>query len=117
MAIPSGVFTVAVLIFAILYSKNVLSASTGQIQTIATITAILVGFIVIFDICGKLNKWKGILFAWLIFVAAGCMIILPGLFSIEALDWKMWLLIIICAFAFLLIHGIIFRVIPGKKKK
>ena len=115
MAVPSGVLTVISILASIFISRYVMGADTAQLQTVATYTAMFVGMIVILDICGHLNRWKLLLFAWLIFVAAGCMIILPSFFSIAKLTWQMWMLILGISALFLLIHGTIFRIIIPRR--
>lgn len=117
MAVPSGVLTVIGILTAVLISRYALNATTGQIQTIATFTTIIIGYIVIFDIAGKMNKWKWILMGWIVLVAAFFIVLFPALFSIEGLNGSMWLLIAAVCAGFLLIHGLLFRVIlPGWEK-
>ena len=117
-AIPSGVMTAAAIVFTTVYASNVLNASTEQISTIATFTALLAGYIVIFDICGRLNLWKAGLMVLIIGLGAACILVLPGFFSIVPLAFNMYMLVLITAAVFLVIHVILFRVIyPIIEKK
>ncbi len=117
MSLPSGILTAMGIMASVLISKFAMGATLEQVQTIATFVTILLGFIVIIDICGKLNKWKFILLGWLTFVAAGCALLFPKMFDIVALPFKMWLLIIAVATVFFVIHCIWFRVILPKQER
>ena len=110
-AIPSGVMTVIAMLSGVLAVKYAMGASTGEIQTVATLTTILVGFVVIFNISGKMNWWKWALLGLVVLIAAGAVLILPGMFSIAALPLKMWIVILACAAGFAIVHSICFRVV------
>jgi len=115
MALPSGILTVIGILASVLISRYVLGADTGQIQTIATFTTIILGYIVIFDIAGRMNKWKWLLMGWIVLVAAFFVLLFPKLFGIAQLTAKMWLLIAGCCLVFFLIHALIFRVIIPRR--
>ncbi len=118
MAVPSGILTVIGILTSVLVSRYAFNASTEQVQTVATFTTIIIGYIVIFNIAGRMNKWKWILIGWIVLVAAFFVILFPKLFSIVPIPWNMtWLIAAVCA-GFLLVHSIIFRVIiPRVEKK
>ena len=118
MALPSGIFTFLAIIIAVLAVRFGLGGSDGQIQTAATITAIVVGFIVIFNISGRMDKWKWLLMLLIVIIAAGAMLILPDMFGITLLSAPMWITVICCCAGFALLHTILFRaVVPALNKR
>ena len=90
-------------------AKNALSATGDQMDTIATLTALVAGFIVVFNISGKMNAWKWGLLAFIIAVAAGAILLFPGIFDIVPLTGPMVWLIVITGAVFLVIHTLLFR--------
>ena len=117
-AIPSGVMTAAAIMAVTLIARGSLQASNLQVDTIATLTALICGFIVVFNISGKMNKWKWALLAFIVLVAALAILLFPKLFDIAALSGQMIWLIVICGVIFLIIHTLIFRLlIPISEKK
>ena len=116
MAIPSGVLTVIAILTAVLVTKFALLGSTEQIQTAATFTAILAGFVVVFNISGKMNRWKWGLLALIVIIAAGAVLVLPGMFSIASLTGQMWLAIILSIAGFTVLHTLILRLVLRLEK-
>ena len=117
MAVPSGVMTVIAILAAALGTKA-LGGSTEQIQTATTFVTILVGFIVIFNISGKMDRWKWGLLILITAVAAAAVLIFPKVFDIVSLSGSIWILVGICVVAFLVLHTVLFRVIvPALVKK
>ena len=118
MSIPSGILTVIGLMASVSISKYVFGADTAQIQTIASVTLILTGLIVIFDICGRLNRWKGVLMALLLTIAALAIAVIPSFFYFARLTVQMWLTIAAVCTVFFIIHALLFRVLyPYLDKK
>ncbi len=117
-AIPSGVMTAAAIMAVSLIARYSLGADGLQMDTIATITTLMAGFIVVFNISGKMNKWKWILLAFIIVVAALAITILPNVFDIVPLTAPMVWLIVITSVVFLVIHTAIFRgILPALERK
>ena len=114
IALPSGILTAASILTVVYYARGVLGASQAQYSTMATYIALLCGYIVILDICGRLNKWKACLIVLIVAIAVGCVLLFPGFFSIAALTWQMYLTVIITAAVFFVIHFLIIRVIYPK---
>ena len=114
MALPTGILTLLAIISVDFFAGKLFLADTAQISTMATYTALMVGIIAIFDISGKMNKWKWGMLALLIGLAAGAILILPGLFSLVPLTWQMWKFILIVALIFFVVHGLLFRLIVPK---
>ncbi|MDO4735273.1 MAG: HAD-IC family P-type ATPase, partial [Lachnospiraceae bacterium] len=84
-AIPSGVMTALAVLIVSIIAKDSLGASGLQMDTIATLTALVAGFIVVFNISGKMNAWKWGLLAFIIAVAAGAILLFPKIFDIVSL--------------------------------
>lgn len=114
VAIPTGVMTLAAILTAVFYAKNNLGADAVQYSTIATYVALIVGFITIFDICGKLTLWKGALIAGVAAISLIACAFHKGLFSLTALNGQMWVVIIITTAVYFAVHAIIFRLIVPK---
>jgi len=117
MAVPSGVLTVIAILSVTLLVRGPLGGSILQIQTAATFTALIAGFIVIFNISGKMNLWKWGLLVFVIAVAAGAVLIFPGMFDIVSLSGRMWAVIGAAAGGFFLLHTVLFRIIVPKLEK
>ena len=111
VAIPTGVMTLAAILITVLYAKNNLGAEMIQYSTIATYVALIVGFITIFNICGKLTLWKGALIAVVSVISLIACIFYKSLFSLTALTGQMWIVIIITVAVYFVVHGFIFRVL------
>ncbi len=105
MAIPSGILSAAAIMASVLTAREAVGAGPEQVQTIATFTTILVGYLVILNIAGKMNKWKWIMMAWIVFVAVGCVLIFPKLFGIAQLSLQMWLIVLGSAAVFYILHA------------
>ena len=117
-AIPSGVMTALAVLIVSIIAKDSLGASGLQMDTIATLTALVAGFIVVFNISGKMNAWKWGLLAFIIAVAAGAILLFPKIFDIVALTGPMIWLIVITGAVFLVIHTVIFRgILPAIEKR
>ena len=117
-AIPSGVMTALAVLIVSIIAKDSLGASGLQMDTIATLTALVAGFIVVFNISGKMNAWKWGLLAFIIAVAAGAILLFPKIFDIVALTGPMVWLIVITGAIFLVIHTVIFRgILPAIEKR
>lgn len=117
MAVPSGVLTVIAILSVVLAVRGPLGGSTSQIQTAATFITLIAGFMVIFNISGKMNLWKLGLLVLVIAIAAGAVLIFPGMFDIAALSGGMWGVIAAAAAGFFLIHTVLFRIIVPKLEK
>ena len=117
-AIPSGVMTALAVLIVSIIAKDSLGASGLQMDTIATLTALVAGFIVVFNISGKTNAWKWGLLAFIIAVAAGAILLFPKIFVLVALTGPMVWLIVITGAVFLVIHTVIFRgILPAIEKR
>ena len=117
-AIPSGVMTALAVLIVSIIAKDSLGASGLQMDTIATLTALVAGFIVVFNISGKMNAWKWGLLAFIIAVAAGAILLFPKIFDIVSLTGPMIWLIVITGAVFLVIHTVIFRgILPAIEKR
>ena len=116
-AIPSGIDRGKIMAVTLI-ARYSLQATSRQVDAIATLTALLAGFIVVFNISGKMNKWKWALLVFILAVSAGALLLFPALFDMVPLTSPMIRLIVICGAAFLLIHTVLFRVIlPGMEHK
>lgn len=108
---------ISILVVSVI-AKNSLGASGEQMDTIATLTALVAGFIVVFNISGKMSAWKWGLLAFIIAIAAGAILLFPGIFDITALSGPMIWLIVITGVIFLAIHTAIFRgILPALERK
>lgn len=117
-AIPSGIMTAISILVVSVIAKNSLGASGEQMDTIATLTALVAGFIVVFNISGKMSAWKWGLLAFIIAIAAGAILLFPSIFDITALSGPMIWLIVITGVIFLAIHTAIFRgILPALERK
>ncbi|MCQ2529744.1 MAG: HAD-IC family P-type ATPase [Lachnospiraceae bacterium] len=114
VAIPTGIFTLFAIIGVDLFAGTLCGADAAQISTMATFTALIVGILAIFDISGKMNKWKWGMLVLLIALSVGAILVAPGLFSLVPITWTMWRFVLLMSAAFFLIHGIIFRIIVPK---
>ncbi|MCQ2512703.1 MAG: HAD-IC family P-type ATPase, partial [Lachnospiraceae bacterium] len=114
VALPTGVLTLLSIIVVDMLAGRLFAADAAQISTMATFTTLLVGLITIFDISGKMNKWKWGMLALLVGLAVGAVLVLPGLFSLVPITWQMWRFILMVSAVYFLIHGIIFRIIVPK---
>lgn len=114
IAIPSGILMFGAIIAATLYSGQVLLASTAQTSTVATYTALAVGLIIVFDIAGKMNRWKTVMLIGLVLEGLALILLFPKLFSLVPLTTELWILLAVVCVVFFLIHGLIFRVILPK---
>ncbi len=114
MALPTGILTLLAIISVDFFAGKLFLADMAQISTMATYTALIVGLIVIFDISGKMNKWKWVMLILLIALSAGAILVVPGLFSLVPITWPMWRFVLLVAAAFFLIHGVLFRIIVPK---
>ncbi len=110
-ALPSGILTAAALIICSTIVRYCFGASDEQIQTAATFTAILLGYIVIFNVAGRINIWKILLMLWIIAVALFFILFAPAVFDIVRLSTYMYITVAICVSAFFILHTLIFRVI------
>lgn len=117
IALPSGVFMVMAMMASVFLGKNLHNASVDQLSTIATYVALICGLIVIFNICGKLNAWKGIMIAALIIVIIGAVTIVPQLFSIVSIPMEMWWLIIVISAIFFVIHTLVIRILLNRYER
>ena len=117
-AIPSGVITCAAIMTTVLISKYILGASSGQISTIAAYTLYSIAMVVLFDICGKLNKWKWFVFA----LSSACLVLsvllFQSLLSFVMLSSQMYLVLAAAFVIYGAVHVIVFRgIIPGHERK
>ena len=116
-AIPSGVMTAAAIIVVTILAKN-LGADTLQLGTVATLTALIAGFIVVFNISGKLTLWKWGLMAFVVAIAAVACIFFDKVFDIVPITGPMVLVIVITGAIFLVIHTFLFRfLLPWMEKR
>ena len=112
LAIPSGIMEAAALITMLNILKQTSTDISGaQISTAAVYLMLIIGILVVFDICGRLNLWKMLLILGLIAISVGAVLILPGLLSLTELTAMIWKVILIVAGVFFAIHFIIFRII------
>lgn len=114
MAIPTGILTLLAIIVADIFGGKLFAANAAQISTMATYTALLVGLIAVFDISGKMNKWKWGMMAMLVGLSVGAVLILPKLFSLVPITWPMCRFILIISAVFFVVHGLLFRLIIPK---
>ncbi|MBR2696888.1 MAG: HAD-IC family P-type ATPase [Parasporobacterium sp.] len=116
-AVPSGVMTAAAIIAVTVIARN-MGADTLQIGTVATFTALISGFIVVFNISGKLNLWKFGLLAFVIAIAAVACIFFDKVFDIVPISGPMVWVIVITGAIFLVVHTAIFRfLLPWWEKR
>ena len=117
MAVPSGVLTVIAILSVTLAVRGPLAGTTAQVQTAATFMTLIAGFIVIFNISGKMSLWKWGLLAFVMAVAAAVILVLPKMFDIVTLSGSMWAVIGAASAGFLLIHTVLFRIVVPKLEK
>lgn len=113
-ALPSGIMTAAAILAVTLIGGGRLGADSLQIGTAATFTALICGFIVVFNVSGKMNYWKWALLAFIILVAALAVFLFPGLFDIVPLPPAMIRLVAVTMGIFLVINTLILRLILPK---
>lgn len=116
-AVPSGAMTAAAIIAVSVICRYSLGGTGLQVGTVATLTALIAGFIVVFNVSGKMNKWKWGLLAFIVLLAVLAIWILPGLFDIVAISGPMIRLVAITGGIFLVIHTVLFRLILPKVDK
>lgn len=116
-SVPSGVLTAGAIIAVTTLARSMFGADPLQVGTVATLTALICGFVVVFNVSGKMNKWKWGILALIIVIAALAILILPGLFDIVALSSSLIWLIVITGAAFFLVHTLILRLIIPKLEK
>ncbi|MBR3245763.1 MAG: HAD-IC family P-type ATPase [Parasporobacterium sp.] len=110
-AVPSGVMTAAAIIAVTVIANRNLGADSMEVGTIATMTALIAGFTVVFNVSGKMNLWKWALLGFIILVAVLAILILPGLFDLVPLTSPMIWLIVITGVIFFVLHTLIFRLV------
>ena len=117
VAVPSGIMEAAALI-TLLNVLHHAGASDELISTAALYLMLIMGILVVFDICGQLNTWKLLLILGLIGISAGAVLILPDLLTLVVLAPEIWKTILIIAGVFFVVHFAVFRIIlPGIEKK
>ena len=118
LALPSGILEAGALILLLYLLRDMPGIQSAQISTAGVYLMLILGILTVFLICGKLNWWKGGLILLLILIAAGASLLFPGLFSLAALTWGMWKIILLISAGFFVIHFLICRVlIPYADKK
>ena len=118
IAVPSGVITCAAIMTTVLISKYILGASSGQISTIAAYTLYAIAMVVLFDICGKLNKWKWFVFALSSVCLVLSVLLFQSLLSFVILSAQMYLVLAAAFVIYGAVHVIIFRgIIPRHERK
>ena len=115
-AIPNGSLIGCMIMAVFLISYFIFSASTAQIRTACTIVAIVCGFIGMYNLCYKMDKWKWLLFALLAIMAVAASLLFPGLFSFVAISEEMWALIGVCAVVYFIVDTLLFRLVIAKEK-
>lgn len=117
-AVPSGVLTGAAILAVSLIAAYRMGADSMQVGTVATFTALLCGFIVVFNISGKMNLWKWGMLALVVVLALVGVTLFPKLFDIVPITAPMAWLVAITAAIFLVVHTAILRIlIPLWEKK
>lgn len=116
-AVPTGVMTAAAILAVSLIARGSMGADTLQLGTIATFTALICGFIMVFNISGKMNFWKWLLLAFVVMISVLAVLIVPAMFDIVAISSSMTWLIVITSAIFLVLHTILFRVVFPKIDK
>lgn len=109
-ALPSGILT-AVAIILSSYLANKTGASPAEVSTVATLVSLIAGFIVVFNVSGRMNVWKWLMLLFLMGLAAGAIFIFPSFFSLVPVGGALLRLTAICGGIFFVIHTVIFRVI------
>ena len=117
IAVPSGVIISAAIMTTVLISKYVLGASSGQISTIAAYTLYSAAMVVLFDICGRLNKWKWFVFALSSICLVLSVVLFQSLLSFVALSAQMYMVLAAAFVLFGALHIIVFRVIIPRREK
>ena len=118
IAVPSGVITCSAIMTTVLISKYILGASSGQISTIAAYTLYSIAMVVLFDICGRLNKWKWFVFALSSVCLVLSVVLFQNLLSFVALTAQMYLVLAAAFVIYGAIHIIVFRaILPRREKK
>ena len=116
-AIPSGVLTAAAIVAVTVIAGKSFGADSLQVGTVATLTALAAGFIVVFNISGKMSAWKWAMLAFIVLLAVLAVVIAPGLFDLVALSSSMVWLIVITGAIFFVLHTLIFRIILPRLDK
>ena len=109
VSIPTGIISVASFLVAVFFSTHVLGATGDQSSTCATVTAMIIGLCVIFDISGKMNLWKSCMIFGLLALGAVLSVFLPELFSFVPITGDMWLMIGIISAIFFILHAFFYR--------
>ncbi len=113
-AIPTGILTVAGMLVTAFICRHNLALSQTEISTATSYIAMIMGIIVVFDICGKLNLWKSVLVLGLIGLAVAALLVIPEFLSFVPLSAGAWEVIIIVAAAFFAVHFTGFRILMPK---
>ena len=111
ISLPTGFLEAVSLVVLLSVLNRTPEVTALQCASAATCLMLINGILAVFNICGKLNLWKACLIFLLAAVAAGAALLLPGVFSLVSLTFDIWKILLITAAAFLILHGIWFRVI------
>ena len=109
LAVPSGVLEAAGLLTALWIFETSMHLESAACSSAATYLMLIMGICAIFNLCGKLNLWKILLLVFLVIIAGGAVLVLPGLFSLQAVSWEVWKVILLISAVFFVIHGLIIR--------
>lgn len=114
-AIPTGIMEAAALIAFLFIAQYSYGAAAKELSSASSYLMIIMGLIVIFDICGRLNLYKGLLILLLALAGVLAYCLFPALFSFVPLKTRIWVLLLIVAGIFFIIHFIVFRIVLRKR--
>lgn len=110
LAIPGGVLVVSNIILAIFFAYQ-MSASDGQIATIATLSTFITSIIVLFNLCRPLNLLRGSLLTCIGVCFILAVTFFGEFFNIIPLNTSMYLAILILGIISFLLHRGLIRLI------
>ena len=111
LAVPSGVLEAGALITLLYYLRSHFMIQDAEMSSAAVYLMLIIGILVIFNISGRLNVWKLLLILGLTAAAAGAVLVLPGLFSLNSVTWSIWKVILVISAVFFGTHFLICRVV------
>ena len=116
-ALPSGILEAIGIIVFLMIAENTYLLEKELISSAAVYLMLMLGIITVFNLSGKINKWKFVLTLFLILCAFAASVIMPGLFSLYPLSWQIWQILLIIAAVYFICHFIIIKILlPAVEK-
>ena len=97
-ALPAGLTDVLMVGALVVFGKS-FDVNTTDISTAATMLLLIVGFIILFNICKPVNIFRGVVWGGCLVGCILCIIFLPKLFAITGMSTKCIMLFVIFSIA------------------